>query len=278
MKRFLFSLILLPLLAFSGHSQNLWVYSFNGIVEVWSSSTWKPVELYQKLSPADSIKFGGNSSISILDRKNDKVYAIQKPGINSVNDLIKEAGIRSKKQPNTVISYLWDSLTGKNNGAEYRSSAGVVYRDNDVSYAIASAATNATSTLPVDFTLIDRETGYSIGEMAFVGNSALIRVNNHSAIDLFVNIIDVDAHGNITPCIPVTSAQIMMQLLIPANSEVLLNSFPIVFAEPRGEDKLILVASPEWFDVDVVVSAMRSGQGTSKKVDVGVFKQRLIVK
>lgn len=278
MRRLFISLLSLCLLSFTAQAQHLWVYSFNGNVQIRSAAEWKPVELYQKLSPEDSIRFGDNASLSILDRKNDKIYALQKPGTNSVASLIKEASLRSKKQSKSVISYLWNSLRGRNSAEKYRSSAGVVYRDDDVNFALATAVTNSVSALPVDFTLIDPETGSPIEGTAQVGNTAIIRVGNHSSMDLFVNVIDVDAYGNMAPCIPVTSAQIMTQLLIPAYSEVLLDSFPIVFAEPRGEDTLILVACPEWFDIDKVVSALQNSNGTCREVEAGVFKQKLILR
>ena len=278
MKQLLLSCLILVLVHLTAYPQNLWVYSFNGGIEIRSASGWKPAELYQRLSPSDSIRFGINASISILDRKNDKLYAIQKNHVASVEELLNEVSRHTNKQPKSVVSYLWQSLTGKNTGNEFRSSAGVVYRNDDVNYALASAVASSTSTFPVDFTLLDRETGCSVNETATVGNSALIQVNNHSAQDLFINVIDVDANGNMVPCIPVTSAQIMTQLFIPANSEVLLDSFPIVFTEPRGEDTLILVASPELFDAGVVVNALKTGKGTTRKIDVGVFKVRLTIR
>lgn len=279
MKRYLTPFILFILLPTIGRAQNLWVYSFNGSVETNSSKEWRPAEIYQSLSLSDSIKMGAYSSISILDRKNERIYAIQKDGVNSVPDLIKEAGTRNKKQSRSVISYLWGSFAGKNDVGDYSNSAGVVYRNSDINAAMAYAIENLSGSIPVEFALIDRGTGYSIGELALVGNTAVILVKNHSNLDVFVNIIDIDACGGIAPCIPVSSAQSMTQLLIPANSQVLLDSFPIVFAEPRGEDKLILIASPEWFDVNAVVKALKEKQfQVNTSIKAGVFKQRLMVK
>lgn len=278
MKRIFLLTAIALLTGLATKAQNLWIYSTNGNVDVFSNGLWGAAESYQKLTQSDSIRFTEGSSITILDRQNEKLYAVQKQGSHSVKSIITDSQAKSKKQSKDVISYLWNSLKGNNSADDYRKSAGVVYRDNDINAAIASAISTMSTNLPVEFYLLDGETDYLIGEVATVGNSATVKVKNHSAMDLFVNLIDVDVNGNMTPCIPISSAQQMAQLLIPAGAEVVLNSFPIIFAEPRGEDKLILVASPEWFDIEAVVANIQNGKSTSLKINVGVSCQRLIVK
>lgn len=277
MKRILLTSVMLLMAPLVVKAQNLWVYASNGSVEVFSEGAWCVAEPYKHLAPTDSVRFGVGSSITILDHKNDRLYAIQKEGSHQVDTIVQEAKARSKKQPKGVISYLWDSLRGKNSADEYRNPAGVVYRDDDINAAIANAVIAMTSSLPVEFELMDEENGSVVGEVAPAGNIAIVKVKNHSLLDLFVNVIDIDANGMITACIPVDSAWKMAQLFIPAGSEVLLNSFPIVFTEPKGVDELILVASPEWFDIDAVVANMKNGKASAKKVDVGIIMQRLIV-
>ena len=277
MKRILVLIVIT--VSLSSKAQDLWVYSTNGRVEIYSAASWSPAETYRKLDLTDSIRFGANSSVTLLDRKNDRIYAIQKDGCHSVQSLVSDAQKRSNKQSKDIVSYLWKSLRGKNSDDEFRRPAGVVYRNEDVNAVIANAVITRSSALPVEFDLLDEKTGYSIGEMATVGNSALVKVKNHSSQDLFVNLIDVDVSGNIAPCIPVSSAQQMMQLFIPAGAEVMLDSFPIVFAEPRGEDKLILVASPDLFDINAVIAGINEknlSAGNNK--EVGVFVHRLMVK
>lgn len=276
MKRIVLLMLALSV-SFSANAQNLWVYSTNGKVEVFSGGNWSVPVPYQKLNPADSIRTSNGASVSLLDRQHDMLFSVQDQGSHSVESLVRNAQTKSKKQSKELISYLWNSLRGDNNvGAFYRP-AGVVYRDDDVNSTIAAAVSSMTTNLPVEFDLLVEETGCLIGEMAKIGNTAVVRVRNHSPFDLFVNIIDVDANGNMAACFPINTAQQMSQLLIPSGSEVVLDSFPIIFSEPRGEDNLILVASPEWFNIDAVVMCVQSGRTTTKKVDVGLFKHRLIV-
>lgn len=262
----------------SADAQNVWTYSANGHVEVFQNGEWKLFEAYQILSPTDSIRFAEGSSITILDRRNEKLFAVQMRGSHSVQSIIIDSRSKSNYHSKDFISFLWNSLRNGNNPDKYRKPASVVYRDDDINSAIAAVVSNMSTNLPVEFELLDGETGCLICDTATFGGSAVVKVKNHSASDLFVNIIDVDADGNMSACIPVNSVQQMTQLLIPAQSQVVLESFPIVFGEPRGEDELILVACPYWFDIDSVILGIQSGRYTTKHMSVGVFKQRLIVK
>lgn len=279
MKRvFLFLFFLLSLqISSQAQKQSLWLYSVNGEVEVFSSSGWSKAVMYQSLSKEDSLRFGAYASASILDRDNDKLYAVQGTSAKTVADLLREAEKHSKRQNKGMVSYLWESLRGKNDANAFRNAAGVVYRDDDVTLALAGAVAAATEGLPVDFAIIDATTGKVVDESVSIGQSAVFKVNNYSAMDLHVNILDIDTVGNIAPCIPASSAQTLSQLLIPAYSSVVLSSFPIVFTGPGGIDKLVLVASPEWFDVDALVSAVQKGKGVDKKSAVGISEKYLRV-
>lgn len=279
MKRALLSLFLLVSLQINSQAQkqSLWLYSVNGEVEVFSSSGWSKAVMYQSLSKKDSLRFGAYASASILDRDNDKLYAVQGKSAESVGDLLQEAEKRSKKQTKGFVAFLWESLRGMNDSNAFRISAGVVYRNDDVTLALASAVAGATSSLPVDFAIIDSESGNTVDDAVSIGQTAVFKVNNYSSMDLYVNILDIDAEGNIAPCIPVSSTQTMSQLLIPANSSVILSSFPIVFTGPKGIDKLILVASPEWFDVEALVNAVQNGDSVDKQIDTGIWKKYLRV-
>ena len=278
MKKTILFTALILFFFFPSPAQNLWVCSSNGSVEVYSKGTWGDVVPYQKIALTDSICFGTGSSITILDRQSEKLLSIQKVGTHCVKSLVSESKLRSRKLSMDVFSYIWSSLRGKNNIEKYQKAAGVVYRDDDINASIAGAVVLGTANLPVELALFDGETGQTVEDSVSVGSFALAKIMNHSDSDLFVNMIDVDTNGTMSVCFPVTSVQQITKLLIPAGSEVILDSFPIVFTEPRGVDQMVLVASPEWFDIDSVVQCLKTGKTTHKKLDVGVFKQRLIVR
>lgn len=255
----------------SAAGEDLWIYAINSSVELYHSQ-WQAAKPLQKIALTDSLRFGENASVTLLDREKDRLYAVQGIKSQDVNTLVNEARGRKQTGDPSLVQFLWESARGNNSGDKFRHSAGVIYRDKDINVALASVIQSMDGNLPVEFELIDQESGEKIGETATIGQTALIKVKNYSALAIFVNLIDIDATGNISPCIPVSSATQMGQLLIPVRSEVILTSLPIVFTEPQGRDELILIASPEYFNIYAVVEALKSHRTTSLKVNAGVFK------
>ena len=253
-------------------TRSLWIYSVNGKVEHRSVSTdWKPVNGTCEISSADSLKMAPNSSVTILDRESESLVAVQKVGSNQVGKLL---GNRKKSEDGALkefFVYLWNSLRGGNDADSFRSSAGVVYRDNDANPAIADAVRKGRGSLNVDFDLLDESGEVIDGRYVSIGEVVHIKVHNNTAYSLFVNLIDKDSRGSFSACLPVDSSTPLAQLLVPPYSEVILDSFPIAFGEPKGKDTLILVTSPILFDINQVVSCLVSSHFTSSaNLEVGI--------
>lgn len=276
MRRLLF-VIAFCLVCTVATAQNLWVCSSNGKVEINSGAGWKvPVE-FQKLSPADSLRFAPNSSLSILDRKNERVFSVQRRGVCVVADVVNDAPRQNNKQQKGLFSYLWDSLRGRTADSEFRGAAGVVYRDNDINTALAGAVLRGDNSLPVYFELVDAETGRVLEGKAMAGDYANVLVRNNSSVDLFVNLLDFDCEGSISVCLPVTSATVLAKLLIPAGVTVLLDSLPILFGEPVGTDTLVLIACTDPFDPEAVANSLRDGNATDREIQAAVVKMKVAV-
>ena len=253
-------------------TRSLWIYSVNGKVEHRSVSTdWKPVNGTCEISSADSLKMAPNSSVTILDRESESLVAVQKVGSDQVGKLL---GNRKKSEDGALkefFVYLWNSLRGGNDADSFRSSAGVVYRDNDANPAIADAVRKGRGSLNVDFDLLDESGEVIDGRYVSIGEVVHIKVHNNTAYSLFVNLIDKDSRGSFSACLPVDSFTQLAQLLVPPYSEVILDSFPIAFGEPKGKDTLILVTSPILFDINQVVSCLVSSHFTSSaNLEVGI--------
>ena len=265
--------------AITSLAQDLWIYSTNGNVELLEKTSWSIIMDYHKITMSDSLRMADGASVTILDRKNEKLYAIQVAGTYCVRELIENVQSNSKKQSKSVISYLWNTLRGKNNTDEYRHAAGVVYRDDDVNRRIANAVRSGASQIPVSFELLQCSTFSPIGgDTVSIGQTAFFRVFNPSKNDLFVNFIDIDALGNVSSCIPVTPVQQATQLLIPAGSVVILDKFPIRFSEPKGVDTLILVASTQVFDIDSVIRYLAESENATSSTEVGVYQLNVSVR
>lgn len=270
---FIFLLLSLPIMA-----QNLWVYSTNGNVEVFSNAAWAPIMSHHKIALSDSLKMGDCASATILDRKNDKLYAIQATGTHCVRDLIKNSNGAAKTHPKGVISFLWNSLRGNNDIEDFRHAAGVVYRDDDINRRLARAIRCNSSHIPVSFDILESDSLCPIVDSIEVGKTTIFRVSNQSQYDIFVNIIDIDAAGRVSSCIPVSPIQQMTQLLMPSGSVVVLDKFPIRFSEPKGPDMLILIASLEVFDVNSVIEHIGEESIISDFSEIGFYKLTVNVK
>ena len=271
MRRLLLTGLLLFLSVLYAAAQDLWLYSVNGHVEVRSlACDWKDAGSgISALSLTDSLRIGDNSSVTILDRSAEKVYALQAAGENEVRNLVNVARKRNEKSSKGLISFLWNSFRGDDSADNHRRSAGVVYRDDDINYAIAASILEGKGALNVSLMLIDNN-GDSINHHVTVGELAYLKVSNNTGQSLFVNLFDIDADGQIVNCTPTSSSQEMAKLLIPPYSEVILNTFPIVFGYPLGTDRLVLVACQKVFDADRVIECIRTQNFTTGSLELGI--------
>ena len=281
MSRLKIFVILLSLLAFSqyAHAQGLLAYSVNGEVEIRTSASsfWRRLTPIQELNLSDSLRFGAKSSVTVLDRSKEKVYALQSTTSGSVASLLNASDKRGNKKRGGLVSYLWNSFRGDNSADNLRNAAGVVYRDNGIEGSLAHAVLAGTNTGQIELRLYDMESGLPIKDEASIGQVAVVNVVNNSRNDFFVNLVDKDASGHYYPCFPAVDAQQLMQLYIPAQSNVLLTSFPIVFGEPRGKEQLILIAAADWFDVELVVNCLNDNTVSTSAATVAVSKLELFV-
>lgn len=175
--------------------------------------------------------------------------------------LIIESQQKNPSLSKEFISYLWKSINGK--GSSDIKSAGVVYRDRDNASIVAQNLTK----YKVDIVLLSAETGDELGDVVKIGQRAIFKITNFADIPLFINVIDVDSAGNMAPCIPITDQSFLPQLMVPANSEVVLNSFPIEFSHPEGIDTLIPIAWPDPYSVESVANHIKNVQGHIIRVE-----------
>ncbi|GEM_PF-6768414 len=279
MKRF-FTLLIFLVFVHSAYAQSIWLYSANGRVEhLEESGNWQIVgDGVIGLMPSDSLRIHGHSSVTILDREKDEIYAIQKVGTYSVSDLTCSVKKQKKHPAKELISFLWSSFRGGSEVDKFRSSAGVVYRDVDNSAAIAEAIGHGTGTMKVEFELLRENLKTTLEDAVSVGDFAYIKVKNYTQETIYVGLIDMDSNGFISNLLPAESASQMSKLFIPPHSEVVLDSFPIVFFEPRGIDQLILVACVEFFDMDRVIELLKTDSGCPYDGKLGISVKQVRIR
>lgn len=285
MKKYIFA-ALLCICELAG-AQNLIVYNVTGSAEKQDGTSWKPLARREVLQENDVVRVGENSALSILDKGSSKVYALKQGNAQKVAALI--AGIKDNQ--NSASGKYFDHMVGSlfngNSSTVSHNAAGCSYRgasiENDMARTIAFkqannslvGISNGTSDYDVRFDVIDRINGANLSNVQ-IGKEAFFRITNNSDVDLYVNIIDVNAEGELYDCMPVDEGMTLSHLLIPAKSTIDLKDYPIAFAEPMGTDHLLLLAYPEPFDLRIVNKVLLTpGLSAAKSCNLGVYNKSI---
>ena len=289
MKRLIF-LVYAALFAMVATAQDLYVYSVIGKVEIQKDGSWSQLQKRMKLSADDVIKVDENSALSILDRKAEKVYSIGKSDAKKVSAVIDNVKGNQKSATSQFMAHASKSLFNGGSDKISHEAAGCTYRgdiiENDIAKTILAeqkgdklaAINNANTDYAVTFEVIERATGKIAAPNVKLGDQAFFRIKNNSDKMLYVNVIDIDANGNLFDCLPIDEAHTLSHLMIPANSTVDLKEFPIEFAEPKGTDCMVLIAMEEPYDLRLVNKMLQTkGVEPSAKCAVGLYRKVFVV-
>lgn len=241
-------------------SAQCYVYETTGDVLVEVDGAWKSAYKTMSVKPSNLIKTEQYSSVVILDRGNNKLYTFQSPTPVSLESLIKNQKTRTKTLIDEVAQELYFAMFKGNNKSKDISNytSGVTYRDENVDRYIAQAlASSQSNTDVVSLCVVDDLNG-EVLSCARIGVLGVIEITNNSSENLYVNVLDFDSEGNISPIFPMDEYHTMTHLYIPANSVVRLRDYPVEFYEPLGVDTLVLVAYHKPFDIANVVKMLQS--------------------
>lgn len=270
-------------------AQNIVVYNVTGSAEKQEGSSWKPLTRREVLKETDVIRVSQNSAMNLLDKNDSKLYAVKQTGAKKVSAILAEL---KSKQGSVAVKYgehIAKSLFNGNSSTISHNAAGCTYRgatvENDMARTLAfkqannalTGISNGTSDYDVRFDIMDRTADTTLKNV-FVGKEAYFRITNNSDTDLYINITDINADGELYDCMPIDEGMTQSHLLIPANSTVDLKDFPIAFGAPAGTDHLILLAYPEPFDLRVINKALLTpGLTSAKSCKMGVFNKSVAI-
>ncbi|MCQ2191514.1 MAG: copper chaperone PCu(A)C [Paludibacteraceae bacterium] len=266
-------------------AQNLIVYNVTGSAEKLDGSNWKALTRRETLKETDVVRVGKNSALSILDKGSSKVYALKQGEAQKVGDLIGDIRSNQNSASGKYFDHMVGSLFNGSSSTVSHNAGGCSYRgaaiENDMARTIAFKQannslvkiSNGTSDYNVRFDVIDRNADTTLSKV-FIGKEAYFRITNNSEVDLYVNIIDVNAEGELYDCMPVDEGMTLSHLLIPAKSTIDLKDYPIAFSEPVGTDHLLLLAYPEPFDLRVVNKVLLTpGLSAAKSCKLGIYNK-----
>lgn len=237
------------------------VFAINETVERQSAQGWMALQKGDKLLAADSIRMSPYASLSVLDDKTKRVYALQSATPVRLGELMKQA---QSSSPTNLARY-WktiQSIFRTGNADERIGSAGVNYRDASADQMVAGYLCQQLREQPwksipalhSDYKLELQVVSAESGELCHTlreGESARLLVSNHSSKALFVAILDVDAGGVPQVLLPHDAADMFSHMFVPAYSTVMLSE--IIRFAPAGVDHLYLIAYDEPFDMQHVL-------------------------
>lgn len=241
-------------------SAQYYVYETTGDVFIKVDDAWKQAYKTMMVQSSNLIRTERYASVVILDRGNDKLYTFQSTTPETLESLIKGQKQSSNTLLKEVSQELYVAMFKGNDKSKDVSNytSGVSYRDENVDSYIAQAlACSRSNTDAVSLCVVDEFNG-EVLPYARIGVLGVVEITNNTSENLYVNVIDFDSEGNISPIFPMDEHHTMTHLYIPANSVIRLKDYPVEFYEPLGVDTLVLVAYHKPFDIANVVRMLQS--------------------
>lgn len=241
-------------------SAQCYVYETTGQVLVKLDSDWTQAYKTMQVQQSTLIKTDRYASIVILDRNNDMLYSFQSTTPQTLESLIKSQNKNSNSLLKEVSQELYNAMfkSNKKSMDAYSYTSGITYRDENVDRYVAQAlAYSMSNSDAVSLRIVNMESDVAVSCVK-IGELGVVEVTNNTGENLYVNVIDIDSVGNISPIFPMDEYQTMTHLYVPLHSVVRLSGFPIEFYEPRGVDTLVLVAYNKPYNIVNVVNMLQS--------------------
>ena len=261
-----------------------YAYGINGEVQIMRNGNWQNVFSSMELRSTDLVKTDEYGNLTVLDRTNDKIYSMQSPEAQPLEQLIQNA---QRKTPNPASEYIqgiFSKLFGREDASleKMKTIGGVTYRGEKEDWNIAGALVySAKPSYPVSCMLLDWQT-MEVVESVRDGGIYILQMNNMSDTPLYMNIIYTDEKGDTSAMLPLDERQTMLHLYIPAFSNVRLTGFPLSFSPAGVMNRMTLVASPMPFDLQNVLRYMQSPElqqtnmsGKSSSHTIGRYDMKL---
>lgn len=250
-------LLVMMLLGFGASAQELQVFSISGTAELEKDEQWGSLVKGQSLADDDHVRTSKNGSLTILDNRNRKIYAVQSEKGGTVGNLIGSQRHKAKSMTKEAFAEVTKSMFGQQDN-RYATRGGVTYRGGNTDELLATwlhANINSRFSISHSQYNVALHTMDPVHQKAVrsvqVGENVELLMVNESDEALYVGLIDIDAEGVWSVVSPNCE-------LLPPHSAVML-PYPIEFFEPRGTDHLLLVAHPEIFNLQRAIELYHSG-------------------
>ena len=287
--------LLMLMLATSIQAQTYTVYSVIGNARIVDGKKSTPLSARKQINTKARLFIGAESSVTVLDEKNNKLFSFSAEGTFTVGDLIEKARNKAKTISKQYMSYLVKQLFSDESqrmahpdtymqvtATSYRSAS----KDSMLIYGIMQSIPQTgglsieqqlcktdnvlQSDMDVKFELVSCDTGFELKDCVKKNTGSYVRVHNNTDDALYVNVLDIDEKGNKYLVLPVDEAATCAHLLVPPMSTVSFKSEPFIFSEDPMKETFILVATQEPVDFSILMNPIQSGKG--KPVKSGLYR------
>lgn len=290
MQNKIITILLTLLFALAINAQTYTVYSVIGDARIVEGKKSTPLPVRKQIDSKTRLYIGSESSVTVLDEKNNKLFSFSAEGTFSVGNLIARASNKAKTISKQYMSYLVKQLFSDESqrmshpntymqvtATSYRSATNdsmLIQRiaqilphgeGTSIEQQLCKSDDILASDMDVKFELISCDTGFEIKDRVERNTGSFVRVHNNTDEILYVNVLDIDEKGNKYLVLPVDEAATCAHLLVPPMSTVSFKSEPFIFSEEPMKETFILFATQEPVDFSILMTPIKSGTGKSMK-------------
>lgn len=283
MQNKIITMLLMLLFTSAIEAQTYTVYSVIGNARIVEGKKSVPLTARKQIGTKTRLYIGTESSVTVLDEKNNKMFSFSAEGTFSVGNLIEKASNRGKSISKQYMSYLVKQLFSDESqrmshpdtymqvtATSYRSATNDSMLINRIAQCLPQTSglsieqqlckpeNNIESDMDVKFELVSCDTGFEIKDLVKKNTGSFVRVHNNTEDALYVNVLDIDEKGNKYLVLPVDEAATCAHLLVPPMSTVSFKSEPFIFSEDPIKETFILVATQEPIDFSILMSPIQS--------------------
>ena len=296
MQNRIITMFLMLILASVIQAQTYTVYSVIGNARIVEGKKSTPLTARKQINTKARLFIGAESSVTVLDEKNNKMFSFSAEGTSIVENLIEKASKKAKTISKQYMSFLVKQLFSDESqrmihpdtymqvtATSYRSASKdsmLVHRivqslpsvgGLSVEQQLCKSDNTLQSDMDVRFELVSCDTGFEIKDIVKKNTGGYVRVHNNTDNALYVNVLDIDEKGNKYLVLPVDEAATCAHLLVPPMSTVSFKSEPFIFSEDPMKETFILVATQDPVDFSILMNPIQNVGG--KTIKSGLYRK-----
>lgn len=286
-------------------AQKYVVYSVVGKAYVQRGEKYEPLTARRYVTPKTRLKITDESAVTVIDEAKQKMFSFTRIGENTVGSLVALSANRTKNLTRQYMGFLVKQLFASGSkkmvhpdaymqvtGTSYRAEAtdslmaARIVRiaaegtapEGSTEQQLFSPANLMASDMDVQLELVDMQTGRLLENSVGPNTACYVRVRNNTTETLYVNVLNIDAHGNKYLVLPMDEDATCANLLVPAKATVGFKADPFITSDSPSVDSFVLIATESPVNFSILMNDITSGHADGTGVKVGVARASLNTK